>query len=1095
MTGRSPEWPEIDVDDVVDAYETARSRDGHATIADHLPPAGHPRYLAILCELIRVELEYDWQGHVAKPLEHYRTIYPALFEDPDLVQDMAYEEYRLRLQAGDRPATGEYERRFGVDELAWEPIFDDSELAGLPGDGSTADPSELGRAASAYQAYRRGEGDSLVNVFHSRGLGVLPTELFREFDRSDPSAADHLARALSHLPEPGSEFLGFRLRAELGRGAFGRVYLARQGDLANRPVALKISADVGVESKALAQLQHTNVVPIYSVHRSGPLQAVCMPYLGSTTLADVISELQRHDALPESGRGLLSTLDERRRRFAGANGAVAQSPATIPTADRTDAFVLPSERTPAPIQSTAQLERLRGLGYVSAVLWVISRLADGLAHAHERGILHRDLKPANVLFSDDGDPMLLDFNLATDTKVRLHASVALVGGTLPYMSPEQLESFAGGTRTIDARSDIYALGVIFYEVLTGRLPFPTHPGSVDEILPLMVAERRNAPPSVRARNKGVTPAIEAIVRRCLDPDPAKRYGTARELQEDLRCQLEDRPLKHTAEPSLRERAGKWARRHPRLTSSTSVALFAACAIVALSAGLLAYRTRLAHLDAIVAARELADAVPRIDVLLGSRDADPGQVQEGIELCSQEAKRYRILEDPRWESSSLVNSLSATDRTRLRNDLGELLFLWGRAVSWQAGRAPGSQTREERIREARALNRAAESAFGSSFAPRALWLQRAELAELDGRADEARELRTQAEGIPLRSSRDRLLLITNSLDRERFGEALDFFRAASQRDPQNFATWLLLGNCHAGLGQYDDARNAYGVAIALRPDLQWLYFNRGVLALDHQQYPYAVEDFDRVLEIRPDLTVGYLNRALARLGIGDTAGAIADLDRVLQDRRAPTRALFIRGRAHDQAGNPDAARRDREEGLRREPNDELSWIARGVARIGTDPDGALQDFTMALRLNPRSLPALQNTASVLAERPGQTENAVRVLDRAITFHPSFVPALAGRGVLLGRLGRRELALKDALTALHLDRKPATVYQVAGIYALTSRTAAADRDEALRLLSEAIRADATWLTVIPNDPDLSPIRDAREFQDLIRALSLVTSPIRP
>ena len=79
----------------------------------------------------------------------------------------------------------------------------------------------------------------------------------------------------------GGTFLGFRLESELGRGAFGRVYLARQGDLANRPVALKISADVIGETHALAQLQHTNIVPIYSVHRSGPLQAVCMPYLGS----------------------------------------------------------------------------------------------------------------------------------------------------------------------------------------------------------------------------------------------------------------------------------------------------------------------------------------------------------------------------------------------------------------------------------------------------------------------------------------------------------------------------------------------------------------------------------------------------------------------------------------------------------------------------------------------------------------------------------------------------------------------------------------------------------------------------------------------
>src|SRR5262249_54015280 len=78
--------------------------------------------------------------------------------------------------------------------------------------------------------------------------------------------------------------------------------------------------------------------------------------------------------------------------------------------------------------------------YVEAVLWVGARLAEGLAHAHRRGILHRDLKPANVLLGDNGQPMLLDFNLAEDIKQR-GADAALLGGTLPYMAPEQMEAF------------------------------------------------------------------------------------------------------------------------------------------------------------------------------------------------------------------------------------------------------------------------------------------------------------------------------------------------------------------------------------------------------------------------------------------------------------------------------------------------------------------------------------------------------------------------------------------------------------------------------------------------------------------------------
>src|SRR5205807_5897719 len=100
--------------------------------------------------------------------------------------------------------------------------------------------------------------------------------------------AKRLADVLAGMPAAGTDLFGFKILAEIGRGAFGRVYLARQRDLASRYVALKVSPDILGESQTLAQLQHTNIVPIYSVHRASPFQAVCMPYFGSTTLADLL---------------------------------------------------------------------------------------------------------------------------------------------------------------------------------------------------------------------------------------------------------------------------------------------------------------------------------------------------------------------------------------------------------------------------------------------------------------------------------------------------------------------------------------------------------------------------------------------------------------------------------------------------------------------------------------------------------------------------------------------------------------------------------------------------------------------------------------
>src|SRR5262249_42786445 len=117
------------------------------------------------------------------------------------------------------------------------------------------------------------------------------------------------SRALGAMPEAGTDFLGFHLIAELGRGAFGKVFLARQGELADRPVALKISSDIRGESRTLAQLQHTNIVPIYSVHHASPFHAVCMPFLGTVTLADVLRGLRDQANLPATARALMDTVN------------------------------------------------------------------------------------------------------------------------------------------------------------------------------------------------------------------------------------------------------------------------------------------------------------------------------------------------------------------------------------------------------------------------------------------------------------------------------------------------------------------------------------------------------------------------------------------------------------------------------------------------------------------------------------------------------------------------------------------------------------------------------------------------------------------
>jgi tetratricopeptide (TPR) repeat protein len=260
-------------------------------------------------------------------------------------------------------------------------------------------------------------------------------------------------------------------------------------------------------------------------------------------------------------------------------------------------------------------------------------------------------------------------------------------------------------------------------------------------------------------------------------------------------------------------------------------------------------------------------------------------------------------------------------------------------------------------------------------------------------------------------------------------------------------------------------------------------------LEMQEFSLALEDFDRVVERRPDLPSALLNRGLAKLGLGDAQGAVDDLTRCLALKGAPSRTWFIRAQARQRLGDRQGAHLDRQQGLKQAPGDPASFVSRGLARLPGDARGALADFDAALAINPRYRHALQDKASVLSENLGQTEQAIRVLDDALGFHPDAVAAVIGRGVLLARLGRRDAAMRDARTAMVLDNRASTVYRAACIYALTSKQEPADLDEALWLLADAVRKDGSWLAVARHDSDLDPVRGQPGFRDLLQALEVV------
>jgi tetratricopeptide (TPR) repeat protein len=294
------------------------------------------------------------------------------------------------------------------------------------------------------------------------------------------------------------------------------------------------------------------------------------------------------------------------------------------------------------------------------------------------------------------------------------------------------------------------------------------------------------------------------------------------------------------------------------------------------------------------------------------------------------------------------------------------------------------------------------------------------------------------------------------------KALPYLRTATQMDPENLSAWFVRGTCHAALEQPEVAIMCFGSCIALDKDFAPAWLNRGVAFSQLHLFPPARDDFDQALRLDPSLTQAWIERAFARKETHDLPGAIADVTEALGTRGATTRLFFIRARMRDANGDKAGAE----------------------ARMATDPEAALADVNEALRLNPISMFGLQLKAHLLAERLGRPDEAIRALDKAVEFYPEYAKAVAGRGVLLARVGRRTEAIRDAEEALLRDGRPPNLYQVGCIYALTAKSKREDRLKAFPLLWAALRT-GFGLDLVDTDSDLDPIQKEPEFRRLVAA----------
>jgi eukaryotic-like serine/threonine-protein kinase len=342
----------------------------------------------------------------------------------------------------------------------------------------------------------------------SPGLGPSG---FASDDPVDPTAAvtDAPAASASESPALPSAVGRYRILRLLGEGGMGAVYEAEQ-DLPQRTVALKViragyaSGEMlrrfETETQALGRLQHPGIAQIFD---AGTAETAFgrQPYIAMELV---------------HGQTLLEYCESHR------------------------------------LSIRQRLE-------------LVAKICDAVQHAHQRGLIHRDLKPANILVGEDGQPKILDFGVArltdSDAQATRQTNIGELIGTLAYMSPEQV---SGDPGDIDTRSDVYALGVILYQILAGKAPYAIG----RQIHEAVQAIREAEPTALSSVNRLFRGDIETIVGKALEKDKNRRYASATGLGADIRRYLNHEPIS-ARPPSTTYQIGKFARRNKALVSGVA----------------------------------------------------------------------------------------------------------------------------------------------------------------------------------------------------------------------------------------------------------------------------------------------------------------------------------------------------------------------------------------------------------------------------------------------------------------------------------------------------------------------------------------------
>ncbi len=723
---------------------------------------------------------------------------------------------------------------------------------------------------------------------------------------------------------------------------------------------------------------------------------------------------------------------------------------------------------------------------------LVRAVAAGVHHAHTRGVLHRDLKPANILLAapDPADPRVrplgwytpkvADFGLAkpvSGTDERLTLS-GVLPGTPAYLAPEL---FDGRQATPTTAADVYALGVILYELLAGRPPF-----AADTPLATLDLARTTDPPPLRPTRRDLPADLETVCLKCLRKNPAERYASAGELADDLDRAARDEPIR--ARPlTAAERIRRGVRRHPVATLAVLFGLvtLAALGAAVVQAGRAAEQSaRVEAVDAERLAVQHLDDQTAVRIDAGSMQSTTAR-RQAIELVEKWRVAYS-LDTGNWRERPLFARLLPAQQQAVTASLGEQALLAAHAERLNATGLPAAEEAAA-LERAVVWNRRAEAVFAPDV-PAAVGEQRAALARLIGRG--LPELPPPPADGPIDLY---LRALGQVADGDHRGAAVTLEELERQQ-PQHAAGQFALGFVYQSAGRLREATERYLVAKAMAPRDYRAPFNRGILQLYNRHPDEAVSDLTTAIDRNPKVADAYYLRATARYQLaqrlqGPTnqpmreeklALALADLHQAAALGGERYRHVAMRARVRADQGDAAGAEADKRALEEMTPTEDQDYISRGNRRYAEKRYAdALADFTRATELNPRYYIAWTNLAATQAVL-GRHREAIESYGQAIRLMPDNTTAKFKLAVLYARLGDRDTAFAQirGLSPPNAD----SWFQQAAVYALCSAINLNDRAEAYRSLLAAARGGWTDWDAYDKDDDFELVRDLPDFARL-------------